>query len=103
MQSQLEARIGEFPEVERVFAKLGTAEVATDPMPPSVADTFVMLKARDQWPDPDKTKAELVAEMEAAAEEVPQQRLRVHTAHPDAVQRTDLGRAIGSRGEGLWR
>ena len=71
MQSQLEARIGEFPEVERVFAKLGTAEVATDPMPPSVADTFVMLKARDQWPDPDKTKAELVAEMEAAAEEVP--------------------------------
>ena len=43
----LEARIAQFPEVERVFGKIGTAEVATDPMPPSVADTFVMLKPRD--------------------------------------------------------
>ncbi|MCC6201604.1 MAG: CusA/CzcA family heavy metal efflux RND transporter [Gammaproteobacteria bacterium] len=71
MQSQLEVRIKQFPEVERVFAKLGTAEVATDPMPPSVADTFVMLKPTDQWPDPRKTKAQLVAEMEEAVEEVP--------------------------------
>ena len=47
MQATLEARIKQFPEVERVFGKLGTAEVATDPMPPSVADTFVMLKPRD--------------------------------------------------------
>ena len=40
-----------------MFAKIGTAEVATDPMPPSVADTFVMLKAREEWPDPGKPKA----------------------------------------------
>ena len=36
MQSLLEARISEFPEVSNVFTKLGTAEVATDPMPPNV-------------------------------------------------------------------
>lgn len=71
MQSTLEARLARFPEVRRVFGKLGTAEVATDPMPPSVADTFVMLKPRSQWPDPRKPKAQLVAEMEAAVQELP--------------------------------
>jgi cobalt-zinc-cadmium resistance protein CzcA len=71
MQATLEERIKEFPEVERVFGKLGTAEVATDPMPPSVADTFVMLKPREQWPDPRKPKAALVAEIEAAVGRIP--------------------------------
>lgn len=71
MQAQLEKRLMEFPEVERVFAKLGTAEIATDPMPPSVADTFVMLKPRKEWPDPKKPKAALVAEMQEAAEAIP--------------------------------
>ncbi len=71
MQSTLEARIKEFAEVERVFGKLGTAEVATDPMPPSVADTFVMLKPRAQWPDPRKSKADLVAEIETAVKQIP--------------------------------
>jgi cobalt-zinc-cadmium resistance protein CzcA len=54
MQAQLEARIKQFPEVSHVFAKLGTAEVATDPMPPSVADTYIMMKERKDWPDPRK-------------------------------------------------
>ena len=45
-----------FPEVDTVFAKLGTAEIATDPMPPNVADNFVMLKPRDQWPDPKRPR-----------------------------------------------
>ncbi len=71
MQSQLEERLKAFPEVDKVFAKIGTPEVATDPMPPSVADNFVILKPRDQWPDPDKTKDELVAEMAAAVEMLP--------------------------------
>ncbi|KFN52262.1 cation transporter [Arenimonas malthae CC-JY-1] len=71
MQATLEARIKQFPEVARVFGKLGTAEVATDPMPPSVADTFIMLKPREQWPDPRKTKAALVAEIEAAVKQLP--------------------------------
>ena len=45
-------RLLEVPEVEEVFARIGTAEVATDPMPPNVADTYVMLKPRQEWPDP---------------------------------------------------
>ena len=61
----------QFPEVERVFAKLGTAEIATDPMPPSVADTFVIMKERADWPDPRKPKLELVRELEDAAASVP--------------------------------
>ncbi|ARB44994.1 efflux RND transporter permease subunit [Alloalcanivorax xenomutans] len=71
MQSQLEERLKAFPEVDKVFAKIGTPEVATDPMPPSVADNFVILKPRSQWPNPDKTKDELVAEMEYAVTQLP--------------------------------
>jgi len=71
MQSTLERRIKRFPEVAHVFGKLGTAEVATDPMPPSVADTFLIMKPRAQWPDPRKPKAQLLAEIEAAVQELP--------------------------------
>jgi cobalt-zinc-cadmium resistance protein CzcA len=71
MQLHLEARIKQFPEVDRVFAKLGTAEVATDPMPPSVADTFIIMKDRKDWPDPRKPKTELVREMDAAVRAIP--------------------------------
>jgi cobalt-zinc-cadmium resistance protein CzcA len=71
MQDQLEERIKQFPEVKAVFAKIGTAEVATDPMPPSVADGFVMMKPRSEWPDPRRPKADLVAAMEEAVKEVP--------------------------------
>ncbi len=71
MQEQLEQRLQQFPQVDKVFAKIGTPEVATDPMPPNVADNFVILKPRDQWPDPKLPKAELVAAMEAAAKEIP--------------------------------
>ena len=71
MQRELEDRLKQFPEVDRIVAKMGTAEVATDPMPPSVADTYIMLKPRAQWPDPRRPKADLVAAMEAAAQKVP--------------------------------
>ena len=71
MQSILEQRIKSFPEVDKVFARIGTAEVATDPMPPNVADNFVILKPQSQWPDPTKTKEALVQEMEEALEELP--------------------------------
>ena len=70
MQAALEKQIMAFPEVKRVFAKIGTAEIATDPMPPNVADNFVMLRPRHQWPDPNRPKAELVAAMHAAVEKV---------------------------------
>ena len=71
MQIDLEERIAQFPEVERVYSKIGTAEVASDPMPPSVADTFLIMKPRDEWPDPRKPRAELIAEIEAAVTELP--------------------------------
>ena len=71
MQHVLERRLRELPEVETVFAKIGTGEIATDPMPPSVADGFVIMKPRREWPDPRKPKAELVSEVEAAVREVP--------------------------------
>ncbi|MCK5789691.1 MAG: CusA/CzcA family heavy metal efflux RND transporter, partial [Ketobacter sp.] len=71
MQGILEQRIKSFPEVNKVFARIGTAEVATDPMPPNVADNFVILKSRSEWPDPTKTKADLVREMEESLEELP--------------------------------
>jgi cobalt-zinc-cadmium resistance protein CzcA len=71
MQKQLESRIKQFPEVDKVVGKLGTAEVATDPMPPSVADTFILLKDRKEWPDPRKPKATLVAELQEAVKAIP--------------------------------
>ncbi|STX81633.1 cobalt/zinc/cadmium efflux RND transporter, permease HelA [Legionella busanensis] len=71
MQATLEKRIKQFPEVREVFSKIGTAEVATDPMPPNVADTFVMLKPRSEWPNPNKSKTILVQEMETAVKEIP--------------------------------
>jgi cobalt-zinc-cadmium resistance protein CzcA len=71
MQSQLERRLAQFPEVDKIFGKIGTAEVANDPMPPSVADTFIMIKPHDQWPDRSKSKAGLIAELAEAAEGVP--------------------------------
>ncbi|MCK5910180.1 MAG: CusA/CzcA family heavy metal efflux RND transporter, partial [Caulobacter sp.] len=71
MQTALEAKVKTLPEVDRVVAKIGTAEVATDPMPPSVADTFIMLKNRKDWPDPRKPRAQLVAELQAVVAKVP--------------------------------
>ncbi len=71
MQNALESALRAVPEVETTFAKIGTAEIATDPMPPSVADGFVMLKDRAEWPDPRKPKDEVVRALEAAVARVP--------------------------------
>ena len=71
IQSIMEKRLAEFPEVRTVVARIGTPEVATDPMPPSIADTYVLLKKRSDWPDPNKAKEELVEEMEAALKKIP--------------------------------
>ena len=70
-QEQLESEIRKMPEVERVFAKIGTAEVATDAVPPSVADNFIILKPRDEWPDPDKSKTQIVGELEELVTPIP--------------------------------
>ena len=71
MQKDVERSLLEFPQVEHVFSKIGTPEIATDPMPPSVADTFVILKPRSQWPEPTLSKSHLIAQMRQAAERVP--------------------------------
>ena len=71
MQDELEKTDQGIPEVETVFSKIGTAEIATDPMPPSVADTFIILKPQSEWQGPHQTKPELVAAMEQAVREIP--------------------------------
>src|SRR5258708_27474022 len=71
MQAMVEKRLGKVPEVKEAFARTGTAEVATDPMPPSGSDGYVMLKPRKEWPDPDKPKAAVVSDVQQAAEDVP--------------------------------
>jgi cobalt-zinc-cadmium resistance protein CzcA len=71
MQEQLEQRLKSFPQVDKVFAKLGTPEIATDPMPPNVADIFLILKPRHEWPRPELSKAELVEQIEKAVKELP--------------------------------
>lgn len=71
MQEQLEQRILTFPEVDKVFAQIGTPDIATDPMPPNVADVFVMLKPKNAWPNPKRSKDDLVEALEQALAELP--------------------------------
>ncbi|MBB1331041.1 CusA/CzcA family heavy metal efflux RND transporter [Pseudoalteromonas sp. SR43-7] len=71
MQKELEQAILDIPEVEKVFSKIGTPDVANDPMPPNVADTFLMLKPREQWPNPALSKEELVKQIRHLVNEVP--------------------------------
>lgn len=72
MQQRLETLIlARVPEVERVFARTGTAEIASDPMPPNISDSYVMLKPKAQWPDPGKSREILMAELQAAAATLP--------------------------------
>ena len=72
MQMQLEQRLKEkFPEIERIFARTGTAEIASDPMPPNISDGYIMLKPTDQWPEPRKTHVELLDAIREVTEEVP--------------------------------
>src|SRR6266436_2739202 len=71
MEAMLEKRVLKVPEVKEVFARTGTAEIATDPMPQWTSDNYIMLKPRQKWPDPDKPKAAVVAEIQEAAEDVP--------------------------------
>ncbi|ROM57426.1 cation transporter [Pseudomonas poae] len=72
MQQQLEkALLAQVPEIERVFARTGTAEIASDPMPPNISDSYVMLKPKDQWPDPKKSREALIADIQRASAIVP--------------------------------
>jgi len=72
MQQQLEKTLmAQVPEILRVFARTGTAEIASDPMPPNISDSYVMLKPKDQWPDPNKSRETLIADIQHASAIVP--------------------------------
>ncbi len=71
MQSELEKTIRTFPEVDRVFGNIGTAEIATDPMPPNVADIFIILKPKSEWDGPYHTKEKLIEAMEQKIQKIP--------------------------------
>ena len=72
MQQQLESKLmANHKEIARVFARTGTAEIASDPMPPNISDGYIMLKPRDQWPQPTKSREQLLAEIEATATSLP--------------------------------
>ena len=67
MQLANETMAGRFPQVAFVFSRTGTPDLAADPMPPSASDTYIILKPRDQWPDPDLPKDDLIHELDTEA------------------------------------
>lgn len=71
LQFAVEKAVSSVPEVEFVFSKTGTAEMASDPMPPNVSDTFIILKDKDQWPDSGATKDEVLSKINKAVSDVP--------------------------------
>lgn len=72
MQQQLEHTLKQqYPEIERIFARTGTAEIASDPMPPNISDGYIMLKPQDQWPAPKKTRKELLAAVQQTVAKLP--------------------------------
>jgi cobalt-zinc-cadmium resistance protein CzcA len=72
MQQQIERSLKQqFPEIERIFARTGTAEVASDPMPPNISDGYIMLKPQEQWPAPRKTQAQLAQAIQEAVAKIP--------------------------------
>jgi len=68
MQEQVERAVSALPEVAFIYSKTGTAEVASDPMPPNASDTFIILKPKDEWPDGVETKDDVIERVEHAVE-----------------------------------
>ncbi|MGC1860964.1 MAG: CusA/CzcA family heavy metal efflux RND transporter [Methylocystis sp.] len=71
MQLDIEKAIRGFPQVAYVFSKTGTAEISTDPMPPNQTDTFIFLRPREEWPDPNLAKQELLHLIQERVEQLP--------------------------------
>ncbi|WP_234085634.1 CusA/CzcA family heavy metal efflux RND transporter [Azonexus sp. R2A61] len=72
MQQQLERHLkDEYPEIERVFARTGTAEIASDPMPPNISDGYIMLKPEEEWPEPKRSRDELLASIQETVSKLP--------------------------------
>jgi len=72
MQQQIETTLmREVPEIARVFARIGTAEIASDPMPPSVADSYIIFKPESAWPRPKRSRAAVQEAIRTALERLP--------------------------------
>lgn len=71
MQFQIEKAVMKVPEVKTFFSRVGTAEVASDPMGPNISDGYVMLKDKEDWPDPDVSKADVLDAIEEQLAKVP--------------------------------
>lgn len=72
MQQQLEKGLkAEYPEIDRIFARTGTAEIASDPMPPNISDGYIMLKPEAEWPEPRKSRDELLAAIQKTVGKLP--------------------------------
>lgn len=72
LQQHIETALLErFPQIESVFGRTGTSEVATEPHPPSISDHIIVLKPRHLWPDPHLPKADLVKMMDAEIAKIP--------------------------------
>ena len=71
MQLKVEGVVRSFPEVAFVFSKTGTAEMAADPMPPHVSDTFIILKPQYDWPDPSEPKSSVLNRIAEAVGQLP--------------------------------
>ena len=96
MQNQLEEKIKTLPEVSHVFAKIGTADIATDPMLLSQHDIYLPLRPRSEWKAA-KTKAELVEKMEAEVANIPG--MKVSFTQPIEMRMNEMSEGVGVRSE----
>jgi len=72
MQQQLERMVKEkHPEIERIFARTGTAEIVSDPTPPNISDGYIMLKPEGDWPEPKKSRDKLLAAVQETVSKLP--------------------------------
>jgi cobalt-zinc-cadmium resistance protein CzcA len=71
MQLLIEKAVSQLPEVAFIYSKTGTAEMAADPMPPNVSDTFIILKPKEEWPDQSMNKAEFIEKLNKTVSQIP--------------------------------
>ena len=71
MQHVIEHMLLTLPQVAFVVSKTGTAELATDPMPPSSSDVYIILKPRAEWPHPEEPKASVLSRIQAMVDRIP--------------------------------
>lgn len=71
MQHSLDRVLAEVPEIKTVFSRIGTAEIASDPMSPNEVDTFIIIKPKKEWPDPNLSKEGLIAKMDQRLQDIP--------------------------------